>query len=215
LPIIQRRIVKTCQQMGRPVVVATHMLESMIESPMPTRAEVTDVANAVFEQADAIMLSGETTVGKYPLKCIQAFDKISRRTERSGGANYHENARLESPRQKLVKSGVMMANELKADAILVFTRRGFMARYASWMRPRSSSIYALCEQPEVAARLVLSRGVTPCVIPFDRKNPEKTIQLGLRTLVEQGRLRAGNIVVIISSISAGEKTADAVQMRVV
>ena len=77
LPIVQRRIVKTCLRHGKPVIVATHMLESMIESPMPTRAEVTDVANAVFEEADAIMLSGETTVGKYPLKCIEVFDRIA------------------------------------------------------------------------------------------------------------------------------------------
>ena len=83
------------------------MLESMIEVPMPTRAEVTDVANAVFEQADAIMLSGETTVGKYPLKCIEVFDRIARRIERSGGANYFEHAQLTSPRQKLVKSAVV------------------------------------------------------------------------------------------------------------
>ena len=97
------------------------MLESMIESPMPTRAEVTDVANAVFEQADAIMLSGETTVGKYPLKCLEVFDRIARRIERSGGANYVEDAQLTSPRQKLVKSAVIMANELRAEAILVRT----------------------------------------------------------------------------------------------
>jgi hypothetical protein len=75
LPIVQRRIVKTCLKHGKPVIVATHMLESMIESPMPTRAEVTDVANAIYEETDAIMLSGETTVGKYPLKCIEVFDK--------------------------------------------------------------------------------------------------------------------------------------------
>src|SRR5437867_7546854 len=133
LPIIQRRIVKICLRLGRPVIVATHMLESMIENPLPTRAEITDVANAVFEQADAIMLSGETKVGKYPLKCLEVFDKIARRIERSGGANYQANAELTSPRQKLVKSAVVMADELRADAILVFTLRGNMARHTGWM----------------------------------------------------------------------------------
>jgi pyruvate kinase len=119
--------VKTGLRVGKPVIVATHMLESMIESPMPTRAEVTDVANAVYEQTDAIMLSGETTVGKYPLKCIEVFDRIAQRIERSGGANFFEAAELTQPRQKVVKSAVVMANELKAEAILVFTRHGSMA----------------------------------------------------------------------------------------
>src|SRR6185369_3791418 len=133
-----------------PVIVATHMLESMIESPMPTRAEVTDVANAVFEEADAIMLSGETTVGKYPLKCIEVFDKIAIRIERSGSAQFHGLAELTNPRQKLVKSAVVMANELKAAAILVFTRHSGMARYANWMRPHYSPIYAMCESERTA-----------------------------------------------------------------
>ena len=100
LPIVQRRIVKTCLRVGRPVIVATHMLESMIESPMPTRAEVTDVANAVFEEADAIMLSGETTVGKYPLKCIEVFDRIATRIERSGSAQFHDSAELTNRARK-------------------------------------------------------------------------------------------------------------------
>ena len=100
LPIVQRRIVKTCLRIGRPVIVATHMLESMIESPMPTRAEVTDVANAVFEEADAIMLSGETTVGKYPLKCIEVFDRIATRIERSGSAQFHDPAELTNAARK-------------------------------------------------------------------------------------------------------------------
>src|SRR5881409_4504024 len=152
LPIIQRRIVKKCLHFGKPVIVATHMLESMIENPVPTRAEVTDVANAVFEQADAIMLSGETTVGKYPIKCIEVFDRIARRTERSGGANYFEQAQLTTARQKLVKSAVVLANELKAEAILVITRHGHMARHTAWMRPRHSQIYALCARDDVAAR---------------------------------------------------------------
>src|SRR2546430_10626298 len=150
LPIIQRRIVKSCLQLGRPVIVATHMLESMIESPMPTRAEVTDVANAVFEQTDCIMLSGETTVGKYPLKCIEVFDRIAQRIERSGGANFYEQAELTSPRQKMVNSAVVMANELKAEAILVFTRHGHIAQHTGWLRPRYSPIYALCANEEVA-----------------------------------------------------------------
>src|ERR1043166_3901725 len=128
LPIIQRRVVKRCLQLGRPVIVATHMLESMIENPMPTRAEITDVANAVFEQADAIMLSGETTVGKYPLPCLEVFNRIAKRIEHSGGAGYHERAEFRSPRQKLAKSAVVMADELGGDAILVFPLPRNMAR---------------------------------------------------------------------------------------
>ena len=215
LPIIQRRIVKTCLQFGRPVIVATHMLESMISSPMPTRAEVTDVANAVFEQADAIMLSGETTVGKYPLKCIEVFDKIARRIERSGGANYHEGAGLTSPRQKLIKSAVIMANDLKAASILVFTRRGHMARWTGWLRPRSSKVFALCETRELALTLSLNWGTTAFVVSFDHENPEKTIDSAMAMLCEQGQLSPGETVVIISSISAGTQIVDAVQMRMV
>jgi pyruvate kinase len=90
-----------------------------------------------------------------------------------------------------------------------------MARYTGWMRPRFSAIYALCENKDVAEGLSLSWGITSCVISFDHDNPEKTIELALKTLVEQGRLREGNTVVIISSISAGEQIVDAVQMRVV
>ena len=215
LPIIQRKIVKTCLRVGKPVIVATHMLESMIESPMPTRAEVTDVANAVFEQTDAIMLSGETTVGKYPVKCVEVFDRISRRIERSGGANFYEQAELTSSRQKMVKSAVVLANELKADAIVVFTIRGNMARHAAWMRPRHSVIYAMCENWSVANALALNWGVTPLIAPFNHADPEKTIDPALRTLVAKGLLNKGNTIVIISSITVGEQIVDAVQMRVV
>jgi len=215
LPIIQRKIVKICLRVGRPVIVATHMLESMIESPMPTRAEVTDVANAVFEQADAIMLSGETTVGKYPVKCVEVFDRIAQRIERSGGANFYEQAELASPRQKLVKSAVVMANELKADAIVVFTVRGNMARYTAWMRPRHSKIYAVCENWTVGRTLALNWGVTPLIAAFNHADPEKTIEPALQNLIAKGMLQKGNTVVIISSIGVGEQIVDAVQMRVV
>jgi pyruvate kinase len=215
LPIIQRRIVKTALRLGRPVIVATHMLESMIQSPMPTRAEVTDVANAVFEQADAIMLSGETTVGRYPLKCVEVFDRIARRTEQSGGADYWEHADLTDPREKIAKSAVVMANELRAQAIICLIRRGSMTRYLSWLRPKFSVIYAVGPSQEVAQSLTLNRGVTPIVMPFDPGNLDRNIEQSLKTLRGKGLLRKGNTVVVVSTIQAGEQTVDAVQMRVV
>jgi pyruvate kinase len=215
LPIVQRRIVKICLRHGKPVIVATHMLESMIESPMPTRAEVTDVANAIYEEADAIMLSGETTVGKYPLKCIEVFDRISTRIERSGSAQFHDSAELTNPRQKLVKSAVVMANELKAAAILVFTRHGGMARYAAWMRPRYSPVYAMCETEKCANELALCWGVTAFVMQFDFIDPQNTIEMALKNLVDCGRLHPGSTAVIIGAISVGTEIVDAVQMRTV
>jgi pyruvate kinase len=215
LPIVQRRIVKTCLRVGRPVIVATHMLESMISAPMPTRAEVTDVSNAVFEEADAIMLSGETTVGKYPLKCIEVFDRIAKRIERSGSAQFHDLAELTTARQKLVKSAVVMANELKAAAILCFTRHGHMASYAAWMRPRYSPVYALCDNEKAANELTLSWGVTSFVTEFDFIEPQNTIETALKNLAEQGRLQKGDTVVIIGAISVGTEIVDAVQMRTV
>jgi len=161
------------------------------------------------------MLSGETTVGKYPLKCIEVFDRIATRIERSGSAQYHDAAELGSARQKLVKSAVVVANELKASAILVITRTGKMARYVAWMRPHYSPIYALCPNDNAAGSLTLSWGVTPFVVPFDLINPENTIETSLKILVEQGRLRKGTTVVIIGSILVGEQIVDAVQMRLV
>src|SRR5581483_9790817 len=119
LPIIQRRIVKLSIKFGKPVVVATHMLESMITNPMPTRAEVTDVANAVVEQADAVMLSGETSTGRYPVECVRVLNRIALRTERSGGAGYAHGALLEDDRQKTVNSAVVLANSLRRAKLIV------------------------------------------------------------------------------------------------
>jgi pyruvate kinase len=213
LPIIQRRVVKNCLRDGKPVIVATHMLESMIDNPVPTRAEITDVANAVFEQSDAIMLSGETTVGKYPVKCIEVFDRIAQRIEKSGGANFHSSAELTTARQKLIKSAVVMANEMKAAAILIFTLQGTMARYAAWMRPHHSTIYAVCQADDVANQLMLNWGVYPLVMPFTGHESEEQITRALDLLVRNERVAKGDDVVIVSSIAAGEQRVDAIQMR--
>jgi pyruvate kinase len=216
LPIIQRKMVKTCLRIGRPVIVATHMLESMIQTPVPTRAEVTDVANAVFEQADAIMLSGETSVGRYPVKCVEVLDRIARRIERSGGAHYQEQADFTNPRQKLVKSAAVMADELRAEAIVVFTRSGALARYAAWMRPRYSAVFALCPSREIADSLTLNYAVRSLVMDrFDPNDREKTIDRGLEELLARGWLHKGNTIVIVGSIVSGQTVVDAVQMRLV
>jgi pyruvate kinase len=214
LPIIQRRTVKACIRQGKPVIVATHMLESMIENPMPTRAEVTDVANAVFEQADSVMLSGETTVGKYPLECLAVLDRIAQRIERSGGARFAEKIDLTEERQKIVRSAVVMANELKAKGILVFTRYGHMARYTSWLRPEPSPIFAFTNSERLRNQLNLYWGVTPQVIEFSA-DPEISILRAEQSLLERRLLAKGDQVVIISDILAQDKLINAVQMRLV
>src|SRR5213076_2089497 len=149
LPIIQRRTVKSCLRLGKPVIVATQMLESMITNRLPTRAEITDVANAVFEQADAMVLSGETSVGRYPVECVEVLNRVATRIERSGGAGYAKDALLEDVRQKTVASAVVLANSLARSKIIVFTRHGTMGRNTSNLRPEHATIFAFTPSEEV------------------------------------------------------------------
>jgi pyruvate kinase len=143
------------------------------------------------------------------------MNRIAERIERSGGANYWEHAELTDPREKIAKSAVVMANELRAHAIVALTRRGSMARYISWMRPRHSVIYTVGEDPETARHLALNYGVFSLVVKFDHQDMEKNIELALKTLLEKRLLRKGNTVVVVSSVPAGDQIVDAVQMRVV
>jgi pyruvate kinase len=213
LPIIQRLVVKRCLEQGVPVIVATHMLESMISNPVPTRAEITDVANAVFEQADAIMLSGETTTGKYPVKCVEVMDTVARRIERSGGAGYSDNAVLNSDRQKAVRSAVSLANSLPDSKIVIFTRRGTMADYVSNLRP-DSPIFAFSPTYEVCRKLIINWGTIPHYLPFD-PNPSRTIGAAINTLVAENLAKEGDHLVIVSDMLAGEERFDTIQLRVI
>lgn len=212
LPIIQRRIVKRCLRMGKPVIVATHMLESMIENPVPTRAEVTDVANAVFEQADAIMLSGETSVGRYPVECVKAFDRIARRIERSGGAGYGADALLEDERQKMVASAVVLANSLDRAKLVVFTHHGTMARYVSNMRPERAPIFAFTPSERVCRQTVLSWGTHPILIEFT-DDPNQTVEEALKYLRDQKLTEPGDNLVVLSDMLASGLKVDCVQLR--
>ena len=213
LPIIQRRIVKRCLAKGVPVIVATHMLESMITNPVPTRAEITDVANAVFEQADAIMLSGETTVGKYPVQCVEVMNKVAERIERTGGMGFADEAVLENDRKKTVRSAVTLANSMPDVRLVVFTRRGTMADYVSNLRP-NGPIHAFSPTIEICRKMIVNWGTYPHYMPFD-PNPNRTISAAINVLVSQGHAKAGDHLVIVSDMLAGEERFDTIQLRVV
>lgn len=214
LPIIQRRIVKSCVKAGKPVIVATHMLESMISNPLPTRAEITDVANAVFEQADAIMLSGETSVGKYPLQCVETFDRVARRIERSGGANFAREAVIDGPRQKTVAAAVSLANTFPHAKIVVFTFAGRMAGYVSNLRPQHATIHAFTPDEQVCRKLALLYGVQSQRMGFVAE-PDKNVFAAEEALLLRGIAQSGDHLVVITDIVEGDRRHESVQLRIV
>ena len=212
LPIIQRRIVKTCIHLGKPVIVATHMLESMITNRVPTRAEITDVANAVYEQADAVMLSGETTVGQYPVECVDVLNRVALRIERSGGAGYAEGAVLQDVRKKTIASAVVLAKTMPRAKIIVFTRHGRMARYVSNFRPERATVFAFTPNEEVQRQLTISWGVCAQRIEFS-DDPNETIETAGKYLREQKLTAKGDNLVVISDVRARGERVDCVMLR--
>jgi pyruvate kinase len=214
LPIIQRRIVKSCIKVGKPVIVATHMLESMITNPLPTRAEITDVANAIYEQADAIMLSGETSVGKYPVQCVEIFDRVARRIERSGGAGFAREAVVDGPRQKTVAAAVNLANNFPHSKIVVFTQHGNMARYFAHLRPMHSPIYAFSPHESVVRQLALPYGVFAQRMGF-QEDPAKNVFEAEAALLLKGLVESGDHLVVVTDIIEGDRRHESVQLRIV
>ena len=212
LPIIQRRIVKRCLRFGKPVIVATQMLESMVNHPVPTRAEITDVANAVFEQADAIMLTGETTAGRYPVECVNVLSRVALRIERSGGAGYGKEALLEDPRAKTVAAAISLANSLSRAKIIVFTHHGTMARYVSNLRPERAPIFAVASNELVCRQLAICWGMFPIRIDFT-EDPNETIEAAEKYLRSAKLIVPNDNLVIISDLRAGRALVDCVQLR--
>lgn len=215
LPVVQRRAVRTCLAIGRPVIIATHMLESMIGQPVPTRAEITDVANAVFESADCVMLSGETTVGRYPLDCVRVLDSIARRIEDEMASDTAEPSVFPTERMKLLRSAVVMANELPQSALLCFTRRGVTAAGLAAHRPTCAPILAMTDSVETLRHLRMVRGVDPFLLER-LGDPERTITRAISWLREAGRIRTGDKLVIVSDVVTHEdRRVDSVQLRTV
>lgn len=211
LPNVQRRIVQRCAETGRRVIVATHLLESMIENPIPTRAEVTDVANAIYEEVDAVMLSGETTVGKYPVRCVEQLGEIAESTESFPGLGFSAELVRDNDKQSLAITAVQLAESLDAKGIVVITRRGLMADYVTNCHPQKTRIYAFTNDSQTRRRLILNRNLTPFRTAFS-SDPEKTLQTAFDALKQRAGFVEGDKVVVISDVLAGSGI-EAIQIR--
>lgn len=199
LPSVQRQIVRLCTEKGKRVIVATHLLESMINNPIPTRAEVTDVANAVYEEVDAIMLSGETTVGRYPVKCVEYLDRISRQTEQFRGLRFSEGLTVDVPKQHLATAAVKLAEALNVRGMVVITRRGVMAGYVANCRPRVPVIHAFTNDEVVLRQMALNYATQGHLIEF-HDDPEQTLADAFAVLCRDEGFAAGDQVVVLSDV---------------
>jgi pyruvate kinase len=211
LPNVQRRIVHACAKGGVRCIVATHLLESMIDNPIPTRAEVTDVANAVYEGVDAVMLSGETGVGQYPVRCVEQLDNITAKAERFQGLGYEKSLEVNGDKQHVAIHAVALAESLNAAGIVVITRRGLTADYVTNARPMSVPIYAFTNNSQSRRRLALNRSVYANRIAFS-SDPEKTLQRAFDVLQKKEGLSATDKVIVISDVLADQPT-EAIQIR--
>ncbi len=212
LPLLQRRIVKRCHELGTRVIVATQMLESMITNPTPTRAEVTDVMNAAYEEADALMLSGETSVGRYPVRCVEALVRIATRIERSAGQGFGHAMLLRDERQKVARAAVTLADSLQDAQLVVLTRRGVLANQVAMLRPHTAGFYAVTPKEAVCRKLSLTRGVHAIKLSFS-SNIEETIKRVSECLLKEELVRAGMPIVIVSDILSDHFGANSILLH--
>lgn len=202
VPVIQKRIIELCNKAGKPVITATQMLDSMVRNPRPTRAEVSDVANAIMDGSDAVMLSGETASGKYPVETVETMANIAIETEK--GINYEElMLRKLSNQTATVQSAISAAvtttaNKLKAKTIITGTQSGSTARNIAKFRPKAS-IIAITPFESVARRLSLNWGVYPIVSKVFESTDE-LIEETSKIAKKKGFVKDGDIAVISAGI---------------
>lgn len=205
VPIVQKMIISKCNSRGIPVITATQMLDSMIRNPIPTRAEATDVANAVFDGTDALMLSGETAFGEYPVKAVETMAKIAKYTEDSTYYKHAIAAKAPKPSLSMTDAVALSTTEsarvLKAQAIITATQTGYSARKVSKYRPQMP-ILAVTNDPKVVNRLTLSWAVVPLLIGSPR-NLDEVIQDSVDACTKKGFIKNGDLVVITAGVLTG------------
>ena len=204
VPRIQKTIIRRARRKGRFVITATQMLESMIEHSTPTRAEVSDVANAIYDGTDAVMLSAETSIGKYPVEAVRVIGRIAGETEASLRAKGYQNpphSAEPSSAEILADAAYHAARESHAGAIVVFTSTGSSARLVSRYRP-PVSIYAITPHDTTARQLAVNYGVIPILAPDVSSTDEMLSQMD-RVMVDGGYLKPHELVVFMAGQPVG------------
>jgi len=201
VPVAQKRIIDRANFFGKPVITATQMLDSMTRNPSPTRAEASDVANAVLDGTDAVMLSGETAIGRYPVAAVEAMDRIIREAETLPMPAVTTRARRRTHAMAVCDAAVTLVRDIEADALAAHTRSGRTAQILSKLRP-PSPIFALTERQAIARRLALWRGVVPLVIKKGSPREEMFSRIA-RELHARQVVDDGGIAVVVGTAPQG------------
>ncbi len=205
VPLLQKQFIAKCNRLGKPVITATQMLDSMIRNPHPTRAEASDVANAIFDGTDAVMLSGETAIGRYPVETVLTMSRIARHTEE--GLDYKKILGEQGLTIKKTTTDAIsyatchIAQELGADAIITATQSGHTARMVSKYRPRAP-IVAVSTPKRVATQLALTWGVQSIITP-PVSSTDDMFNNAIRTSLQEGLIKDGNLVIITAGVPVG------------
>jgi pyruvate kinase len=203
VPILQKRLISTANRLGIPVITATQMLDSMVNNPRPTRAEVSDIANAILDGTDAVMLSNETAVGKFPVEAVKTMAQVALRTEQE---NFGHEAQemVGSPRSipnAISQAVARISSQLNSSAIMTLTKSGATARNVSKFRPKTP-ILAVTPHVDVSRQLQLVWGVRPLIV-LDLPSASQTFQAAMNVAQEKGFLREGDLVVMTAGTLQG------------
>lgn len=205
VPIVQKMIIRKCNSIGKPVITATQMLDSMMRNPRPTRAEVTDVANAIFDGTDAIMLSGETAAGKYPVEAVKTMANIAETTEKS--LDYRAILREKGVgKEKSITDAISHASctsaqDLGASAIITATSSGYTARMVSKFRPRAP-IIVTATNSKILRKMALTWGTYPMMIEQGNSTDE-IFDLSIRKALLRGYIKGGDLIIITAGVPVG------------
>lgn len=216
LPIFQRQMVSKCLKTGKFVIIATHLLETMIESPFPTRAEVSDVFNSVMQKADCLMLSGETAMWKYPIECVEMMRNVIVAAENQLNYKHHDfdNAWLSTrdlEKKLLIRSSVFMADELNIDAIIIFTKSGKLAHLAAWFRPKKI-VYAFSSNPNTVNYMNVLFWVDPTLLDNWSESYKENVISWINLLLAKWKLTRESKVIAITDIQKNGKEIPAIEI---